>query len=109
MLRLIAPALLALLAAAACAADGVAVASAIPAACTPVASEQVPAPAKAALVSLGADAAKISSCTKDGIVRYCATVTGPDGAPIMVEVDASGALANEPQVSCGACCPADAH
>lgn len=97
---------LALIATACFAAEMAPVAAAASApACTAIAADQVPAPAKAALVKAGADVAKLSTCTKDGVVRYCAKVTGADGKTTMIEVDAAGAaLAAAAADDCGACC-----
>ena len=99
MLRLIA---LVLVASAAFAGDTPAAAAD---ACTPIAAEQVPAAAKAKLVAAGADAAKITTCTKDGVVLYCAIVNGADGTKPMLAVDATGtAVAAASEEGCGACC-----
>lgn len=105
MLRHIA---LALIATACFAAETAPVAAAASAAaCSAIAADQVPAPAKAALVKAGADVAKLGTCTKDGVVRYCANVTGADGKTTMIEVDAAGvALAAVAAAEgCGGCCP----
>ena len=78
------------------------------AACTPIAADQVPAPAKDALVKAGADPAKLATCTKAGIVVYCAAVTAADGTKTMVEVDATGLAQAKAKAAegCGGCCPA---
>ena len=108
MLRYLA---LVLLATATFAAETIPAASAKSAAvtCSPIAAEQVPAAAKATLVKAGVDVAKLASCTKDGVVRYCGTVTGADGKSAMIEVDAAGnQLAAASADDCGGCCPAAA-
>ena len=74
--------------------------------CTEIAADQVPAPAKAALVKGGADLAKLSTCTMGGVASYCATVTGADGKPTMIAVDAAGAAIAVAGDDCACCAPA---
>ena len=106
---LLRPLVIALIATACFAADSApAAADAKGAACTPIAADQVPAPAKDALVKAGADVAKLATCTKDGVVVYCATVTAADGTKTMVEVDAAGVAQAKAADDCGCCAPAPA-
>ena len=109
---LLRPLVIALFATACFAADSApAVADAKAAACTPIAADQVPAPAKDALVKAGADLAKLATCTKDGVVVYCAAIAGADGTKTMVEVDAAGVAQAKSAKSaddCGCCAPAPA-